>query len=68
MIDPIKLPDNIPEALNDIAKYLKWVNMGIFRAVHDTDGDVMGYYQTTKYLQGLLDIADECERLRSDML
>lgn len=77
--DKIILPDDIAQALHWIAGYLRTANMTRQFAVAEIEqhGEskiiltssqadlphVIGYYQLTEWLQDLLGIADECDRL-----
>ena len=60
--NPMTLSDAPQKALKEIAGYLRCVSTRE-REVKSEDGELLGYYQTPEYLQGCLDIADECERI-----
>lgn len=61
--DPMTLDTDEPkEALRQIANYLRCMMMTRCRAVV-REGEIVGYYQTEEYLKGLLEIADECDRI-----
>nr|BDD48048.1 hypothetical protein 2 [Pseudomonadaceae bacterium] len=61
--DPIDLDDNPAVAFREIAGYLRSINMTNERVHIDKPfGEVVGYWQSPEYLQGLLDIANECIR------
>jgi hypothetical protein len=75
----ITLSNNPVEALHEIASYLRTVRMDKRNAVGEFEKDgnsrdmvaplqpdhpqLIGYFQLTGWLQGLIDIADECERV-----
>lgn len=63
--DPIELPDDPLAALGEIKGYLRSLNKTEHRAVRDPviTSDIWGYWQTPEWLDGLLDIANECERI-----
>jgi len=65
MSDSMTLSDDPKKALHEIAGYLRSVSMGSNRAVWDTEEskEIIGYYQRTEWLMGLLEIADECDRI-----
>lgn len=67
MDDHITLPDDKPAALSFVASYLRETRRDGTRAVWEHgDGrehDLRGYWQTPEYLDGLEDIARECERI-----
>lgn len=66
MSEPMTISDDPKKALLEIAGYLRWINMTPYREVRsgrDSDEEIIGYYQLTDYLQGLLEIADECDRI-----
>ncbi len=61
--DPMTLDTDEPkEALRQIAGYLRCVTVNKDRAVIK-NGEIVGYFQTEEYLKGLLEIADECDRI-----
>jgi len=61
--DPVKFDTKDPkEALRQIVGYLRTVNMNPDRAFLE-DGETLGYWQCTEWLEGLLEIADECDSL-----
>ncbi len=66
-MEKIKLSDDPKVALEEIGAYLRSISMNMERAVTEKEenGDsyVVGYYQTTEYLVGCLEIAEECERI-----
>jgi hypothetical protein len=63
MDDKMTLETNDPkEALRQIANYLRTVNMSRERAVV-SDGELHGFWQCTEWLEGLKEIADECDRI-----
>lgn len=68
--EPMTLDTNDPvEALRQIASYLRCLEMKSGRKVTTEDGtEILGYWQQTEYLQGLLEIADECDRIRQVVL
>lgn len=68
--DPMTLDTDDPvEALRQIASYLRCLEMKPGRKVTTEDGtEILGYWQQTEYLQGLLEIADECDRIRQLVL
>lgn len=63
---PVTLPDDPRKALAEIAAYLRTVQRGPDRSVRDpvhyADG-IIGQWQTPEWLDGLVDIALECDRL-----
>jgi hypothetical protein len=66
--DPMTLETNDPkEALRQIASYLRCVKMTGSRAVKEPYSsdhiELLGYWQTEAYLNGLLELADECDRI-----
>lgn len=61
-MSPIKLSNDPAKALQEIASYIQSVRAGSDRAVIQ-DGERVGYWQTTDWLQGLAEIAGECERV-----
>lgn len=56
------LPDDPAAALRKIAGYLRTARTDGSRAVRH-DGETLGYWQTPEWLDGLSDIAGECERV-----
>ncbi len=56
--------DEPNEALRQIASYLRTVDMTRDRAVIQ-DGETEGFWQRTEWLEGLKEIADECDRIRA---
>lgn len=58
----IKLPDDPKEALRHIASYLRTARTDRSRT-HVEGSDVVGYYQCTEWLNGLQEIASECDRI-----
>ncbi len=67
--EPMTLETDEPnEALRQIANYLRCLSMKDYRAVTNSFSsdhvELLGYWQTEEYLQGLLEIADECDRIR----
>lgn len=62
--EPMTIDTDEPkEALRQIASYLRTVTMHKSRAVLDEEGNIEGYYQLTEWLQGLIEIAGECDRI-----
>lgn len=62
--DPIKLPDDPLKAMHEIKGYLRSLSKAHCRAAYDShDEEIVGYWQTEEWLDGLLDIANECERI-----
>jgi hypothetical protein len=65
-LDTIQLPDDTREAFLKIAGYLR-TQRRAGRFVFDNDAppprEPVGFWQTTEWLDGLLHIAGECERL-----
>jgi len=59
------LCDNPIDAMQEIASYLRCVNCQPQRKALDRYGDLAGFWQTPEYLDGCLEIADECERIIS---
>lgn len=68
--EPMTLDTEDPvEALRQIASYLRCVDMKSGRKIMTEDkSEILGYWQQTEYLQGLLEIADECDRIRQLVL
>ena len=60
--DPMTLPDEPGEAMRDAASYLRCVSTH-GREVRDSEGNLLGYWQTPEYLQGCLDVAAELDRV-----
>jgi hypothetical protein len=63
--NPMTLENDPIKALKEIAGYLRCVSTN-GREVKTVDGKLEGYWQTPEFLQGCLDIAKECERIRND--
>ena len=63
MSDPMTLEDDPLKALHEIAGYLRCISFHPSRKTFGCDGELSGYSQTEEYLQGCLEIADECERI-----
>lgn len=77
----IALPDDPMEALREIAGYLRTVDMTMGRAVaeFEHDGDtvtrlacvahndprLLGYWQMREWLEGLIEIVEEIDRIRA---
>ncbi|ARN69164.1 hypothetical protein FORC36_4647 (plasmid) [Vibrio vulnificus] len=74
------LSDDPKKALKEIASYLRSVNTSPDRVVTETydcecgepqrcdcekESEIVGYWQTPEYLEGLMEMADECERISS---
>jgi len=66
MSEQITLDSDPKVALKEIAGYLRTVDMSGERAIQDVDYETIGYYQLVEWCQGLLEIADECDRIISD--
>jgi hypothetical protein len=62
--NPIKLESDPIKALKEITGYLRCVSTR-GREVNTLEGELEGYWQTPEFLQGCLDIANECERIRN---
>lgn len=60
--DPMVLPDEPDESMREAASYLRCVSTH-GREVRDSEGNLLGYWQTPEYLQGCLDVADELDRV-----
>lgn len=74
------LPDEPLEALSQIAGYLRTVNMRRGDAICEVERDgqsrlsigtssledpsIIGHWQCKEWLEGLLELADECDRIR----
>ncbi|HIF9180391.1 TPA: hypothetical protein ACX6QL_001433 [Photobacterium damselae] len=57
------LLDTKPEiALGQVAAALRTVRKDSNRAVKE-DGEVLGYWQTPEFIEYLLELADECDRV-----
>ncbi len=56
--------DDAKEALRQIANYLRTVSFCPSREVL-LDNEPEGFYQRTEWLQGLIEIANECDRVRA---
>lgn len=68
MSEPMTLDTTDPrEALRQISNYLRTVSLSPDRSVV-VDGETIGYYQLTEWLEGLNEIADECDRIRATEL
>ena len=64
MSEPITLENEPLAALHEIKGYLRSLSKTHGRKVIDqTTGEIDGYWQTAEWLDGLLDIANECERI-----
>lgn len=59
---PIKLSDDPRVALGEIASYLRSVRIERGRAVHE-NGEIIGYWQTPEWFDGLAQIEAEAENL-----
>lgn len=67
MTDKIVLPDDPKKALLDIAGYLSSVHVGKYHEVKNPEtGEIDGYWQTAEYLEGCLEIEQECRRITSE--
>lgn len=67
--DPMTLETDDPvEALRQIAIYLRTVDMSNARAVraNPDSENVSGFWQCTEWLEGLNEIANECDRIRAN--
>ncbi|HGF5019677.1 hypothetical protein R8O05_21220 [Vibrio sp. 1865] len=63
-----KLLNNKPEvALKQVAAALRETRKGSDRAVKE-DGEVLGYWQTPEFIEYLLELADECDRVSVNSL
>lgn len=65
---PMQLETNDPkEALQVIANYLRTVSLKDSRRVVERFSfdhvETLGFWQSTEWLEGLLEIADECDRI-----
>ena len=60
--NPITLENDPIKALKEIAGYLRCLSTR-GREHRSPDGELEGYWQTPEFLQGCLDIANECERI-----
>ncbi|AWK83543.1 hypothetical protein [Photobacterium damselae] len=49
-------------ALRQVAAALRTVRKGSDRAVKE-DGEILGYWQTPEFIEYLLELADECDRV-----
>jgi len=58
----IKLSNDPKEALKEVASYLRTAKRTNDRRVIQ-DGEVVGYWQCPDWIDGLHQIAEECERL-----
>ncbi len=78
-MDKMTLSSELPQALHEIGRYLRTVNKSLSYAVREVseveprlrfgartlkDPLIIGFYQLTEWIEGLLEIADECDRLR----
>ncbi|MFK5914038.1 MAG: hypothetical protein QM484_06660 [Woeseiaceae bacterium] len=64
MSEPIILENDPLSALHEISNYLRSLSMSNDRKVIDKGTDeIDGYWQSTEWLEGLLDIANECDRI-----
>lgn len=61
--NPMILESDPIKALKEISGYLRCVSTS-GREVKSAEGELESYWQTPEFLQGLLDIADECDRIR----
>lgn len=64
--DPIKLNDDPLKALGEVSGYLSSINYGKQHEVIESDDGtpyVVGYWQTPEYLQGIVEIHQECKRI-----
>ncbi|HGZ6705664.1 TPA: hypothetical protein ACOLYM_004130 [Vibrio parahaemolyticus] len=58
-----KLLNDKPEvALKQVAAALREARKGSDRAVKE-DGEILGYWQTPEFIEYLLELADECDRV-----
>ena len=65
-MEPMTLDtDDANEALKQIAGYLRTVDLSSTRSVV-INHEFVGYWQCEEWLQGLLEIADECDRIRKN--
>ncbi|CCO46693.1 hypothetical protein VIBNISOn1_1840076 [Vibrio nigripulchritudo SOn1] len=63
-----KLLNNKPEvALKQVAAALRETRKGSDRAIKE-DGEVLGYWQTPEFIEYLLELADECDRVSVNSL
>lgn len=62
--NPMTLESDPFKALKEITGYLRCISTE-GREVNTPDGELKGYWQTPEYLQGCLNIANECERIRN---
>ncbi|MGR5465352.1 hypothetical protein ACPV5G_20660 [Photobacterium damselae] len=61
------LPSNDPiKALQQVAAEIRALRKGNDRAVM-CSGEIVGYWQTTDYIDFLLEMADECEQVASNV-
>lgn len=58
----ITLPDDPKASLEQISQYLRTLSTHPARAIRQ-DEEVIGFWQCSDWLDGLHDIADECDRL-----
>jgi hypothetical protein len=49
-------------ALGEISSYLRTLSTKSDRAVKQ-DGEIVGFWQTGEWLDGLIEIADECDKI-----
>ena len=57
MSEKIELPKDPKRAMHEASSYINCISTNGDRAVKDCDGEIIGYYQLTEYLDGLKDIA-----------
>jgi hypothetical protein len=62
--DPFK---SVAAALSEVAGYLREARRDSARAVKDKTGEVLGYWQTPEWLQGLSEIGRECQRIADEL-
>ena len=64
MNKPITLESESLAALHEISSYLRSLSMSNDRKVIEEEtSEIDGYWQTTEWLEGLIDIANECDRI-----
>jgi hypothetical protein len=62
---PVKLPNDTREAFKEIASYLRSVRKDRphYERVDAATSELVGHVQTPEWIDGLLELASECERL-----
>lgn len=60
---PLTIPDNAEEAFRHVADYLDSARCDRERVVKE-NGELIGYWQTPEWFDGLKELAKECRRVR----